>query len=91
MTELTVSQVGEDERPTALDTLVLAFAADPVERWLYPQPESYLGSFPRFLVAFGGRAFFDARDLTFAVQTAEEDSHTSYVLGYYAADDVLDG
>jgi GNAT superfamily N-acetyltransferase len=57
VTELTVSQVGEDERPTALDTLVLAFAADPVERWLYPQPESYLGSFRRFLVAFGGRAF----------------------------------
>ena len=57
MTELTVSQVGEDERSAALDTLVLAFAADPVERWLYPQPESYLGSFRRFLVAFGGRAF----------------------------------
>jgi VWFA-related protein len=41
--------------------------------------------------AFGGRAFFDARDLSFAVQAAEEDSHTSYVLGYYAADDALDG
>lgn len=55
--ELTVSPVGENERPTALDTLVLAFAADPVERWLYPQPDTYLGSFRRFLVAFGGRAF----------------------------------
>jgi GNAT superfamily N-acetyltransferase len=54
---LTVSLVGEDERPRALDTLVLAFAADPVERWLYPQADSYLGSFRRFLVAFGGRAF----------------------------------
>src|ERR1700733_13959234 len=52
-----VSPVGQNERPTALDTLVLAFAADPVERWLYPQPDSYLGSFRRFLVAFGGRAF----------------------------------
>ena len=41
--------------------------------------------------ATGGRAFFDARDLTFAVQTADEDSHTAYVLGYYAADDMLDG
>jgi len=41
--------------------------------------------------ATGGRAFFDARDLTFAVETAEEDSHTAYVLGYYAAADMLDG
>jgi GNAT superfamily N-acetyltransferase len=52
-----VSPVGEDERSAALDTLVLAFAADPVERWLYPQPDGYLGSFRRFLVAFGGRSF----------------------------------
>jgi len=41
--------------------------------------------------ATGGRAFYDARDLTFAVEAAEEDSHTSYVLGYYAAADMLDG
>jgi VWFA-related protein len=39
----------------------------------------------------GGRAFFDARDLTYAVEAAEEDSHTAYVLGYYAAADMLDG
>lgn len=57
MSELTVYPIGEDERSRALDTLVLAFAADPVERWLYPQPDSYLGSFRRFLAAFGGRAF----------------------------------
>src|ERR1700759_1607476 len=57
MSELTVSALGEAERSGALDTLVLAFAADPVERWLYPQPDSYLGSFRRFLDAFGGRAF----------------------------------
>ena len=59
MSELTVSPLGEDERSRALDTLVLAFAADPVERWLYPRPDSYLGSFRRFLAAFGGRAFDD--------------------------------
>jgi GNAT superfamily N-acetyltransferase len=58
MSEPAVSpMVGEEERSRALDTLVLAFAADPVERWLYPQPDQYLGSFRRFLVAFGGRAF----------------------------------
>jgi hypothetical protein len=57
VSELMVSPVGEDDQARALDTLILAFAADPVERWLYPQPGSYLGSFRRFLIAFGGRAF----------------------------------
>lgn len=38
-------------------TLVLAFAADPVERFLYPEPERYLEHFPSFLSAFGGAAF----------------------------------
>jgi VWFA-related protein len=41
--------------------------------------------------ASGGRAFFDAMDLTAAVQTAEEDLGTAYVLGYYPPADVLDG
>lgn len=41
--------------------------------------------------ATGGRVFLDARDLTYAVEAAEEDSHSAYVLGYYAAADMLDG
>lgn len=57
MADLTVSPVTADERSAALDTLVLAFAADPVERWQYPRADQYLESFPRFLVAFGGLAF----------------------------------
>ena len=39
----------------------------------------------------GGRMFFDAMDITYAVRTAEEDSGTAYVLGYYPAEDALDG
>jgi ribosomal protein S18 acetylase RimI-like enzyme len=38
-------------------TLVLAFANDPVERWLYPDPDQYLKHFVTFLAAFGGNAF----------------------------------
>jgi ribosomal protein S18 acetylase RimI-like enzyme len=49
------TDVSEQERVYA--TLVLAFAADPVERWLYPEPHQYLSHVPRFLAAFGGRAF----------------------------------
>jgi len=49
--------VAEAERERAFGTLTLSFAADPVERWLYPDPGRYLASFPRFLAAFGGDAF----------------------------------
>jgi len=41
----------------AFDTLTLAFAVDPVERWLYPEPQRYLASFPKFVEAFAGEAF----------------------------------
>lgn len=49
--------VRQDEQQRALDVLVLAFAADPVERWLYPEAQQYLTHFPEFLAAFGGKAF----------------------------------
>jgi ribosomal protein S18 acetylase RimI-like enzyme len=49
--------VREDEQQRALDVLVLAFAADPVERWLYQEARQYLRHFPEFLAAFGGKAF----------------------------------
>ncbi len=41
--------------------------------------------------ASGGRGFFDAMDLTFAVRAAQEDSSTAYVLGYYPPERMLDG
>jgi len=52
-----VVPVHESERKAALDTLVVAFTADPVERWLYPEAHRYLTHFPTFLSAFGGSAF----------------------------------
>lgn len=39
----------------------------------------------------GGRAFFDVLDLGFALRATEEDTETSYVLGYYPTEDMLDG
>lgn len=41
--------------------------------------------------ATGGASFNDAEDLLTAVKTAEEDSRSAYMLGYYPAEDVLDG
>ncbi len=40
-----------------LDTLTLGFSSDPVMRWLYPSPSSYLEHFPETLKLFGGSAF----------------------------------
>ena len=40
-----------------IDTLVLAFSADPVERWLYSDPRAYLTDFPIFLTAFTAKTF----------------------------------
>ena len=44
------------DRDRVVSTLVLAFAADPVARWMYPDADAYLAHFPRFVMAFGGRA-----------------------------------
>jgi GNAT superfamily N-acetyltransferase len=41
----------------AVATLVSAFQADPVERWLYPADDDYAERFPQFVAAFGGAAF----------------------------------
>jgi GNAT superfamily N-acetyltransferase len=45
-----------DEDP-AIDTIVLAFAADPATRWTWPHARQYLAAMPRMARAFGGRAF----------------------------------
>jgi ribosomal protein S18 acetylase RimI-like enzyme len=38
------------------DILTLAFAADPPNRWMYPDAEHYLRHFPDFAMALGGAA-----------------------------------
>lgn len=45
-----------DEEP-AVDTVVLAFAADPMARWSWPDSRQYLTTMPALVRAFGGRAF----------------------------------
>ena len=57
MNTLSFSAAGESDQARVFATLVLAFAADPVERWLYPEPAQYLAHFPGFLAAFAGPAF----------------------------------
>ena len=57
MSPLTIDPVAQTDQPRVTATLVSAFIADPVERWLYPQPLAYLTNFPAFVAAFGGEAF----------------------------------
>jgi GNAT superfamily N-acetyltransferase len=45
----------DEER--AVGVIVLAFTADPVARWVFPDPLEYLTHFPTGVRAFGGRAF----------------------------------
>lgn len=45
------------DEEAAVGVLVLAFASDPVARHSWPDPATYLGVFPAFARAFGGRAF----------------------------------
>jgi ribosomal protein S18 acetylase RimI-like enzyme len=47
----------ESDQARVIATLVSAFVEDPVERWLFPEPQQYLTHFPVFVAAFGGEAF----------------------------------
>ena len=43
--------------PRAISVQMTAFSADPVMRWLWPEPREYLRHFPELVHGFGGGAF----------------------------------
>jgi ribosomal protein S18 acetylase RimI-like enzyme len=45
------------DRAKTMATILLGFATDPIARWSFPDPAQYLKTAPRFMEAFGGRAF----------------------------------
>jgi GNAT superfamily N-acetyltransferase len=53
----TVRTMTLDDDAPAIDTIVLAFAADPVARWTWPDAHQYLTTMPNLVRAFGGNAF----------------------------------
>ena len=57
MTAPAISKVTAADESRAIDTLVLAFSADPAVRWLYPDPQQFAANFPTFVRAFAGKAF----------------------------------
>jgi GNAT superfamily N-acetyltransferase len=55
-----IRTVAPDEQARALSLQTLAFDADPIMRWLWPEPHAYVTSFPSFVRGFGGGAFANA-------------------------------
>jgi ribosomal protein S18 acetylase RimI-like enzyme len=57
MSTITINTATASDKQQIIDTLVLAFSADPFERWLYHDPHTYLTNFPIFIDAITTRAF----------------------------------
>lgn len=57
MQPVSVVAAGEDRRDAVLKTITLGFATDPVARWVWPDPATYLEIQPQFVDAFGGNGF----------------------------------
>lgn len=49
----------EADADPAAQTVVLAFAADPMARWTWPHAHQYLAAMPRLVRALAGRGFSD--------------------------------
>ena len=45
-----------DDRGRTLDTLVAAFVADPIERWLWPDDDEFAEHFAEFAECFAANA-----------------------------------
>jgi ribosomal protein S18 acetylase RimI-like enzyme len=57
MPKLEVRTATQSEIDQCVATIVLAFSGDPAARWGFADPKTYFEVFPRFVKAFGGRAF----------------------------------
>jgi ribosomal protein S18 acetylase RimI-like enzyme len=57
MPKLEVRTATQSEIEQCVATIVLAFSGDPAARWGFADPQTYFEVFPRFVKAFGGRAF----------------------------------
>ncbi|MDW0157077.1 MAG: GNAT family N-acetyltransferase [Nitrososphaeraceae archaeon] len=57
MTVPIVKTAKQPDEAGVIETLKLAFTADPATRWVWPDPQKYLSYFSSFARAFGGRAF----------------------------------
>ena len=57
MSTVEVRAVTEREQQAVIDVITLAFSTDPMARWAYPNPATYLAIMPETIKAFGGPGF----------------------------------
>ncbi len=57
MSNVTVRAARDEDRQTVVDVITLAFSNDPMARWAFPHPASYLVAMPEAIKAFGGSGF----------------------------------
>jgi GNAT superfamily N-acetyltransferase len=57
MSTVEVRAVSEREQRAVIDVITLAFSTDPMARWAYPNPQTYLAIMPETIKAFGGNGF----------------------------------
>ena len=57
MSTVQVRSAAEAERQVVVDVITLAFSTDPMARWAYPHPATYLVAMPETINAFGGIGF----------------------------------
>jgi ribosomal protein S18 acetylase RimI-like enzyme len=55
MIKPTIKTVTQSNADQAVANIVLAFSADPIARWFYPDPHQYLLHLPSFVRAFAGK------------------------------------
>lgn len=57
MSTVDVRAASEKEQQAVIDVITLAFSTDPMARWAYPDPHTYLAIWPETIKAFGSNAF----------------------------------
>ena len=57
MSTVEVRAVSEREQQAVIDVITLAFSTDPMARWAYPNPATYLAVMPETIRAFGSNGF----------------------------------
>jgi GNAT superfamily N-acetyltransferase len=57
MLTIDVRSATEADRQAVIDVITLAFSTDPMTRWSFPAPATYLSVMPEMVRAFGGTGF----------------------------------
>ena len=54
MSTVEIRAASDRDQQAVIDVMTLAFSTDPMARWAYADPQTYLAVFPETVKAFGG-------------------------------------